>query len=492
MKKIKRYLPIPLLISLLLMSSCQSFSSHQYGLRTQGKRAPSSVEETPCFELLESLLKRQDQSLLKALDKDAMEVEPVFFAGFVAYLRHSDSGGEVVVRRTSDGKIQFHAPLAKKPEKSNELASDLKRLAYDEKKGKLYLVKDSDKWIKVRGFALKPIERKPVSYNEVLEIMKKDPYPVGRAPTIPLQMFRFFKNIFVDFFVGRRSKEILTKGADYRTIGANKPIHPMGVGVEGKMVFHSTKYSGAFRGGEFPLLGRFSISQGNPSKYKKRTWLERAMGKPAKKEARSVAAAFKIFPTADKNEAVVTANAVFQNDLNGEVLEHFTDGVMTNHPQLNALKIRHSYEIFTLLGVAKGALSSPNDLKKNFPFMNPQLRPLHQYAEMGEVDPSHVRTPTWIKIQAEDSLEPIARDDFREELVETVAQKGLRYQIFLADEVDEQGEIIWEEAGYMDFTNTILSRGVDQNLLFHHDGLRSPFTGEMIDPDTIPKPIREE
>lgn len=127
--------------------------------------------------------------------------------------------------------------------------------------------------------------------------MKRDPYEVGRAPTIPLQMFRFFKDRLVDFFVGRRSTEILTRGADYRQVGMNKPIHPMGIGVEGKMVFHQTKYSGAFSGGEFPLLGRLSISQGNPKKYKKRTWLESLMKRPARRETRSVAAGFKLFPT---------------------------------------------------------------------------------------------------------------------------------------------------------------------------------------------------
>lgn len=173
-----------------------------------------------------------------------------------------------------------------------------------------------------------------------------------------------------------------------------------------------------------------------------------------------------------------------------EVLENYIDGVMTNQPQLNILKIRQAYEIFTLLGVAKGALSNPNDLKKSFPYMNPQLRPLHQYAEMGVDDPSDVVTPAWIKIQAEDGQEVIKRDDFREEIAETISQKGLRYQIFLADQVDKDGNFIWEESGYMEFSKTILSRGVDQNLLFFHDGLKSPFTGDLIDPGAIPVPKR--
>jgi|GEM_PF-2844037 len=446
-------------------------------------RFPSSYDDQACYEGMRELLDAFRPSLLKSIDPDALTIEPAFFGSFVSYLRVSNNGTEVVVRRLSDGKVQFI---------KNVESEDVTKVSFDENKGRLFLVKGVGKKVRVKGFNLKPVTRKPVSYNEVLAIMKKDPYPVGRAPTIPLQMFRFFKKGLIDFFVGRRSKEILTQGADYRTIGLNKPIHPMGIGVEGKMVFNNSKYSGAFRGGEFPLLGRLSISQGNPSKYKERTWLQKVMGRPAKDETRSVAAAFKLFPTANRNEKVVTANALFQNDLNGEVLENYIDGVMTNQPQLNVLKIRQSYEIFTLLGVAKGALSNPNDLKKSFPYMNPQLRPLHQYAEMGIDDPSDVVTPAWIKIQAFDGQEVIKRDDFREELAETISQKGLRYQIFLADEVDKEGNILWEEAGYMEFSNTILSRGVDQNLLFFHDSLKSPFTGDTIDPGAVPIPKRVE
>lgn len=90
-----------------------------------------------------------------------------------------------------------------------------------------------------------------------------------------------------------------------------------------------------------------------------------------------MAAAFKIFNSNDPNEKTITAKALFQNDLNGEKLDDYISGVMTNQPQINFLKIRKLYEVFTLFGVAKGALSNPNDLKKSFPFMNPQLRPLH-------------------------------------------------------------------------------------------------------------------
>lgn len=429
---------------------------------------------------MEGLLPFYRLPLLKKMDSFAdLSIEPVFYGGFVSYVRNN---GEVVVKRLSDGNDQF----VKKVE-----GDDFSRVTYDYKKGRLYLLREGGRKVRVRGYTLKLIKRAPVSYNEVLEVMKQGPYDIRRLPTIPLQMFRFFRKGIVDFFVGRRSVEILKKGLDYRSVGMNKPIHPMGIGVEGKMVFKKTRFSGAFAGGEFPLLGRMSISQGNPVKFKKRTWFQQLLGKPANQENRSVAAAFKIFNTDNPNEKTVTANALFQNDLNGEKLDDYISGVMTNQPQINFLKIRKLYEVFTLLGVAKGALTNPNDLKKSFPYMNPQLRPLHQFAEMGVEDPADVVTPKWIKIQAQEGQEVVVRDDFREELAETVSQKGLRYDVFLADSVDENGEIVWESAGHIDFENTILSEGVDKNLLFHHDGLRSPFTGELLDTEVVPKPKRQ-
>ena len=84
----------------------------------------------------------------------------------------------------------------------------------------------------------------------------------------------------------------------------------------------------------------------------------------------------------------------------------------------------------------------------------------------------------------------VVRDDFREELDESIKQRPLRYTIFLGDEVDENGEIIWEESGEMVFEKSILAKGVDENVLFYHSGLRSDYTGEIVDPEVVPVPVR--
>lgn len=437
-----------------------------------------------CAELFKGVIGLNKMSSLKRIDPYAIEeVEVVTFGNFISYSRELVPGNQtVVVRRSTDGKI-----IHEKKVRSDDLDS----LIFDRKKGRLFEKRANGRLIRVKGFQMKGLERKPVSYDEVLSVMKEGEYDVDKLPTIPLQMFRYFRKGIVEFFVGRRSTEILTKGLDYREKGMAKPIHPMGIGVEGKIKFQETRFSGIFSGGEFPVLGRLSISQGNASKFKERTWLQRLLGRPASGQERSVAAAFKVFPTGEKGEKVVTANALFQNDLNGEILEDYISGVMTNQPQLNFLKIRKLYEVFTLIGVAKGALSNPNDIKATFPFINPQLRPLHQFAEAGVENPADVVVPKWIKIQAVEEQPIVDADDFRVELYETIQQKGLKYKIFLADSIDENKEIIWEEAGEINFNNSILSRGVDENLLFHHDGLRSPFTGELLDAEVVPKPKRE-
>ncbi|MCR9204931.1 MAG: hypothetical protein NXH75_10155 [Halobacteriovoraceae bacterium] len=450
-------------------------------------RGPASLQakldKQTCAQLMKPLLGWNNWSLLKRMDPDAIEsIEPAFFGNFVAYTRATEYGERAVaVRRTSDGKMIKELKVKDR---------EVETLVFDQKKGRLYQKGINGRLFRVKGFRLKTIERAPVSYDEVLKVMKQGTYDIERLPAIPLQMFRYFRKGIIEFFVGKRSTEILVKGIDYRAKGMAKPIHPMGIGVEGKITFKKTRFSGIFSGGEFPVLGRLSISQGNASKYKPRTWMQTLLGKPATEQERSVAAAFKVFPTDNKKEKVVTANALFQNDLNGELLDDYISGVMTNQPQLNVLKIRKLYEVFTLLGVAKGALSNPNDVKSTFPFINPQVRPLHQFAEAGVDNPADVVVPKWIKIQAVEGQNIVSADDFRIELEETIQQTGLKYKIFLADSVDENKEILWEEAGEVSFDNSILSKGVDENLLFHHDGLRSPFTGEMVDNEVVPVPKR--
>ncbi len=351
---------------------------------------------------------------------------------------------------------------------------------------------------KLKSLKIKIINRDPVSYSEVLSIMEKGKYE-SELPITPITLFKFVAGKLKDSFFGlKRSNEILSQGLDYRLKGQVKPIHPNGVGMEGKVVFTNTKYSGLFSGSEFPALARFSISQENPHKKVKKSLFRKIFNLPEKDQARSVSLALKVFPTNDKNKKVVTANAVFQNDLNGEVLvdangnktNNFLDGVLTNQPRLDVRKIRKPYEVFTLIAVAISALKNPNDRLKKLPIINPQIRPLHQLGESQVISPSEVNTPIWMKIQV-DSDERFDISDFREEInPENFSDGRLKYKVFLANEIDSNENIIWEEAGHLEFHRAIYSEGVDQNILFHHSSLTSDFTGITMEAPTVPVPER--
>jgi hypothetical protein len=324
------------------------------------------------------------------------------------------------------------------------------------------------------------------SYNQVLSIMKMKPYSIESLPVIPLQMWKWFGNR-LSFFVAKRSFEIIQKSKDdsprdFREIGMDKPIHPMGVGLEGTLHINPTRWSGLFSGGTFPVLARASLSQGNPFKQKSNGDLQ----------VRSTALAIKVFGTNDLDKKVKTINTVFQNDLNGLLgpegavpvsgrtgALNYLDSAQTNMPSLDFTKIRESYEVLTLVGVALGAFKTPKDRTKSAPFVNPQIRPVHSMAEFGIIDPEQVRTPTYIKIKPVLNDRPVEDSDFRLEIAKTLERdKKIVYEIYLADKKDGHGKIIWEQVGNLTFTNAILSQSIDQNLLFPHDRLNSDFTGK--------------
>lgn len=90
----------------------------------------------------------------------------------------------------------------------------------------------------------------PIAYNEVLEVMRREPYDRAQLPVIEPRMFKWIGKHF-SFFVGKRSREVLNDSSDVRQVGIEKPIHPMGVGFEAKVRMKPSRWSGVFAGGEF-------------------------------------------------------------------------------------------------------------------------------------------------------------------------------------------------------------------------------------------------
>lgn len=329
---------------------------------------------------------------------------------------------------------------------------------------------------------LSDTKRDKVSFNQVAQYLNYNRYDTNQLPVYDIELFKFFSDALFQNLVAKRSKEILTNGADFRIKGMRKPIHPMGIGFTGKIEFVKNPYSGIFKSKSLPVIGRLSISQGNPFKH--------SLEDSSLKQKRSTSLALKIFNTQDLNEKVVTANAVFQNDLNGEILNNYLDGVMTNQPVLDFKKIKQSYEWFTLLGVVHGSLNSPSDQSNLGLGINPQYRPLHQLSEVGEINPSMIKTPTWLKFQLAKEIKIVKKDDFREEISETLIENGqIIYDIF-SGELDQNNREQWVKIGKLIINNTYLSKGVDENIIFHHSSLRSEMTGMIINPTHIVTPIK--
>jgi len=321
------------------------------------------------------------------------------------------------------------------------------------------------------------------SYNQVISVMEQRPYNVSRLPVIPLQMFKWMGNRLT-FFVAKRSREILQDRRDYRQVGMNKPIHPMGVGLTGKMEMKVSRWSGIFRGGEFLVVARASISQGNPFKYTSE----------GKMQVRSTAMAIKLFATSNKDQPVQTANAVFQNNLNGLLGANgqplnYLESAQTNQPALAFSKINEAYQVQTLLGVAYGSIMQGKDHMSKVPFINPQIRPVHSWAELGEKDPRQVKLPTWVKIVPKLSRPTVDQSDFRLEIARTLERDGkIEYEVFAADQQNSRAQIQWEKVGLITFDRAILSEAVDKNLLFPHDSLNSKMTDVKFE---IPAPSKQ-
>lgn len=310
------------------------------------------------------------------------------------------------------------------------------------------------------------------TFQEVVGVMEHNPYSPEALPVIPLRMWSFARK-GLDFVVGRRSTDILRNRLDYRTQGEPKPIHPMGVGLSGRIrIPPGGRFSGIFAGADLPVIARASISQGQPHRY-------REDGQPQK---RSTALALKVFP-GRVDQPVKTLNAVFQNDLNGLLRANgeplsYLQSAQSNHPSLDFSKIREAYEVWTLLGVAVGSFRAPRDGQRGFPYINPQIRPVHSMAEFNVARPEDVRTPVWVQIRPRLSRDPVPESDFRLEILRTLERDGgLVYDLFAADKRDGRGQPVWEKIGEIEFDRAYLGAGVDQNLLFAHDNLNSEFTG---------------
>ena len=353
--------------------------------------------------------------------------------------------------------------------------------------------------IRTGPFHLEPIS----SYNDVLAALIRDPYTPGNLPTIEIVNFDFSK---MTFDVGNRSRDILKERRVILSEYRRKPIHPMGIPIKGKFVIFepsNTNYTGVFRGGEFDVLGRFSLSQGNPYRHEPRTRRQIRRNQPAIPQVRSMTMGLLVFdPNVPKDQTSPIVSLVLQDDLNGVVNEqtgqanYFLERAVTNQPVFDPGKLltkeARLYHFGTLAGVFFGALQ--NNFEKpeaegkgpasKTLGVDPLLRPPHGLANFGETDPNSVRPPVWIKFQPRVAHEDISkRDDFRMEIYETLYKGPIVYDILAAHIIDAFGEPIWSPIGYFEVEEAFFpSRGADEGIVVPHADTTNInyFTGRSI------------
>ena len=330
------------------------------------------------------------------------------------------------------------------------------------------------------------------SYNEVRAALQSDPYDYANLPTIPIVNFSLDAwRAGADVFT--RSIQILIERHVLLEVPRPKPIHPMGLGIAGTLEFYpgQTDYSGVFRGGSFPVLGRFSISQGNPGRTELRREHLGVVG-PIQEipQVRSTTMGLLVFdPKLEAHQISPIVSLVLQDDLNGKLASDgespfVLEQTILNKPEFDPSKLTDRelarlYHFGTLAGVFVGARSSflervgedPNGVEETRFGVNALLRPPHGFANFGETDPDQIKSPVWMKFVPRGLNLHRRLDDFRKEVFETIRDGGpVIYDVFAGHEfVRATGEIRYQHVGEFRMEEAFApSKGADQRVIIPH------------------------
>jgi len=223
----------------------------------------------------------------------------------------------------------------------------------------------------------------------------------------------------------------------------DKLAHPNGVCFKGVWnISEENPYGGYFKQeSEGLILVRASV----------------AMSETKKGSYRAFGFAGKLFSTLDDEEIVETANFFTINDLGGTKDEHFTDVTLSNAPPttFNWSIVGSFFYAMKLLSAFKAADSDPN------------VRQVYEISELGEEDPSTVRTPRWMAIRAQEK-QTVDQADFRDELSLDNRDENLIFDILVADREDSDASKNWKAIGTIELDESVASESCDHRLHFHH------------------------
>lgn len=235
----------------------------------------------------------------------------------------------------------------------------------------------------------------------------------------------------------------INDGSDYYD-RLPKLIHPNGVCISGVWKMDSTSpYSGAFSANTNHLfVGRISV----------------AMEKTNYSSRRGFGFAGKLFPTMDPQKPVSTENFFSVDVLMGTKNKFFLDTAMTNEPETG-----FDFWVIRLgLKIAK-ALTAADE--------NPGYRPLNNLARLNAG--KNIKTPHWIRISAGDGILTNSQTDFRNEVLQAVAEnETLTFDVHVSDTTKKASDInSWLKIGQIEVNDAMVSYGCDRRLHFAHPRL---------------------
>jgi hypothetical protein len=317
-------------------------------------------------------------------------------------------------------------------------------------------------------------------YAEVREALYANPYREGRSGQVagPLPMFKStIRNAWSGALRGRtpdRFRQATARSVDSKAdlrwgpdgMGFRRIISPNGICLLGRWeITGESPYTGYFeRGASGLIIARYS-SDGNETMRGQR---------------RSLSLAGKIYPTTDPNHStpLVTASFMAQEDLGGMRTKYINDAELRNEPNVTAYR----RGIYVLIMLRAGTHFTRLDKV-------PDIRQLHEIAELGKPDAEPTRTPRHMLLKMAADQPRIEGDtlDYRDEIYAHIFKPGdteptgsIDFDISVSDAGRRRGllgfvrvEVTdWQRIGRVTFSEAVASYNGDHIVHFHHPGWR--------------------
>ena len=285
-------------------------------------------------------------------------------------------------------------------------------------------------------------EENPTSTNAV-EREEIKVYQKNRLPHYEVTSSKFIVG-GVNHLLNRAQRTHIDKDDTYPRL--EKLVHPNGACFTGVWsITENNPYSGYFKAGSKGLfIGRAST----------------ALTETERGDPRGFAFAGKIFPTMNPDKKVTTANFFTADVLMGTQRDRYLDVKMTNSPDIGFR--------FSVIGMALQIVNTFKGVDKE-----PNFRPLYPISELGLKADELVKTPKFIMIETDKSVERNDDTDFRDEVnIRKNHAQGIIFNILVNDVSRDQDSREWKKIGTIKANESTVSYGCDRQLHFAHPKMK--------------------